>query len=141
MITAHHLTVLGFLNTCDESTGCTLLERGLTFGGIAAKEHVAGPGCRCTSAYSGWRVSVEEMRGCRAIQALVPKEQVEDWQPESDDEDFERESDFCLSGVGDGSPDTAPLENVGRIRHGLDNVWVTNICDDYDDVGNFFYSI
>ena len=70
------------------------------------------------------------MKGCRAVQALVPKGHVENWKPEEDDQDFERESDFFLSGIGDGSPDEGPLDNMEKVRHGLRDVIIYNTCDD-----------
>ena len=71
------------------------------------------------------------MKGCRAVQALVPKAQLEEeWKPEDDDQDFERESGFFLSGIGDGSPDEAPLENMKTIRHGLKDVLIHNLAED-----------
>jgi len=42
------------------------------------------------------------MKGCRAIQCLLPKAVVE-WNPEEDDKDSELESAFFLTGVGYGS--------------------------------------
>ena len=96
-------------------------------------ELVAGSGCLSASGYNGWRISLEEMKGCRAVQALVPKDQVENWKPEDDDQDFERESEYFLSGIGDGSPDEAPLGNMKAVRHGLESVMIFNTID--GDVG------
>jgi streptomycin 6-kinase len=38
-------------------------------------EHVAGPGCVCGQGYSGHRILLEKMKGCRALQCLVLKEE------------------------------------------------------------------
>ena len=46
-------------------------------------EHVAGPGCICGKEYSGYRILVEEMKGCRDMQCLLTKEDI--WMPEPDD--------------------------------------------------------
>lgn len=109
---------------CSNATGCELLEG--TF------EHIAGPRCISTSGYSGWRISVEEMQGCRAVQALILKDA--EWTPEPDDQDFELEGGYFLSGVGDGSPDEAPLEDLKAVRHGADSVWIS---DAYDEVRDY----
>lgn len=112
-----------FDETCGDTTGsgCELLDYE-----ASGFQHIAGPGCASDDGYSGYRISLEEMAGCRAVQALVKKG--EGWEPEDDDEDFERESEFFLTGVGDGSPDFAPLENIKPARHGIDNIWIANVC-------------
>ena len=48
------------------------------------------------------------------------------WEPEPDDQDFELESEYFLTGIGDGSPDEAPLENIMPIRHTIDSVIIAN---------------
>ena len=75
-------------------------------------------------------ISSEEMKGCRAVQAPVPKIHVENWKPKDDDQDFKRDGDFFLSGIGDGSLDTEPLKITKRVRHGLAEVIIDNISDD-----------
>lgn len=41
---------------------------------IASKyEDIAGPNCQETQGYQGFRISVEEMRGCHVVQCLVAK--------------------------------------------------------------------
>jgi hypothetical protein len=97
-------------------------------------EHIAGPGCVLESGYSGHRISLEEIKGCREILALVKKE--EGWQVEEDDQELERDEKgkYFLSGIGEGSPDCAPL--VPKVvRHGGEP-WVYN----YVDVSWFFVS-
>lgn len=73
-------------------------------------EHIAGPNCvasRYVHAYSGYRVSFEEMKACTTVQCLGPKDSDymvdldRGWKPLPDDEDFERTSNYCLSGLGD----------------------------------------
>jgi hypothetical protein len=60
-------------------------------------EHIAGPGCGHKGGYSGHRITVEEMLGCTTSQCLVYKPDW--WRPEDDDEDFEREGRYFLSGI------------------------------------------
>jgi hypothetical protein len=74
--------------------------------GNSLGEHIAGPNCEDTQGYNGNRISAEEMRTCTTVQCLVEKaSQMRDWLPEwasePQDEDFERESNYFLSGLGD----------------------------------------
>lgn len=71
-------------------------------------EHIAGPNCVADNhAYSGYQLSYEEMKACTTIQCLGPKTSEfmigrdRDWEPSSDDEEFERTTEYCLSGLGD----------------------------------------
>ena len=105
---------------CGESSGCQILRHDSAGG----EEHAAGTGCRCRRGYSGQRISLEEMKGCRAVQCLLEKE--EKWQPQPDDQDFELDSNYFLSGVGDGSPDEGPLEELTPVRHGVNSTLITN---------------
>ena len=91
------------------------------------KEHIAGPGCVSQHGYSGCRISLEEMKGCRAVQCLVKKDA--DWMPEEDDKDFEVEGSYFLTGIGDGSPYAAPLENINPVRHDVEDISITNLND------------
>ena len=112
--------------TCTESSGCKLLKREARFEGHGpGKEHIAGPGCGSGLGYTGHRISLEEMKGCRAVQCLVRKGS--GWKPEPDDQDFELESNYFLTGIGDGSPDEAPLENIKPVRHGFEYILISNI--------------
>ena len=116
-------TVVGLFNeTCGDGTGsgCKIFDNGRH-----VFQHLAGPGCASVDAYSGYRIPVEEMQGCRAVQALAKKE--EGWQPEADDENFEVESPFFLTGVGDGSPDSVPLQGIRPARHGNSSIWIANV--------------
>lgn len=79
------------------------------------KEHISGPGCVDGRGYSGHWISLEEMNGCRAAQFLLLNGP--DWRPESDDQDFELESQVFLTGIADGSPDLAPLAGLFSVRH------------------------
>ncbi|XEV03491.1 hypothetical protein FSHL1_008778 [Fusarium sambucinum] len=62
-------------------------------------EHVAGPTCRQIDGYNGHRISAEEMKGCKTFQCLMYKSQ--DWQQQSDDQDFEVKGNYFLTGLGD----------------------------------------
>ena len=116
-------TVVDLVNeTCGDGTGsrCKILDDGRH-----GLQHLAGPGCASIDGYSGYRISVEEMEGSRAVQTLAKKG--EDWQPEGDDEDFEIESQFFLTGVGDKSPDTGPLQRIRPARHGIFSITIGNV--------------
>lgn len=64
-------------------------------------EHIAGPGCVNVHGYSGHNISVEEMRGCHIFQCLVPKPEDEDnFEYLEDDEEFETDGRYFLSGLG-----------------------------------------
>tara|TARA_R110002060_G_scaffold70406_3_gene78973 strand:- start:74 stop:310 length:237 start_codon:yes stop_codon:yes gene_type:complete len=54
----------------------------------------------------------------------------EDWEVESDDQEFEKASNYFLTGVSDGSPDEAPAMDLKPVRHGVEEVWVSNITYD-----------
>ncbi|KAF4629068.1 hypothetical protein G7Y89_g9085 [Cudoniella acicularis] len=99
-------------DTCGEFSGCQALERADLENGFvgSGEEHISGPGCICTLGYCGYRISTQEMRGCRAMQCLLKKE--DNWETESDDQDLERESGYFLTGLGDGSPNEAPLGDI-----------------------------
>ncbi len=118
-----------FVISCGDKTGCKLLERdpGFPPQDENGQEHLAGPGCASTRGYSGHRISLEEMKGCRAIQCLLKKG--DDWQPEPDDQDFELKSNYFLTGIGDGSPDEEPLMDIDPVRHGADELLLANCVD------------
>lgn len=116
-----------FVNANDASNGLCGYESGCTYLDDAshrAAEHLAGPGCVSESGYTGHRISIAEMKGCRAVQCLLRKDA--SWKPEDDDQDFEIEGDYFLSGVGDGSPEEALLEDIQPARHGRSNVVIFN---------------
>ena len=67
-------------------------------------EHVAGVNCMNSGrGFNGNAISAEEMRLCNTSQYLVEKgsevHNLPEWTPEPDDEDFERESRYFLSGL------------------------------------------
>ncbi|KAF7561316.1 hypothetical protein G7046_g2816 [Stylonectria norvegica] len=73
-----------------------------------AKHIAGGPNCRNELGYDGHRISVEQMRGCNTVQCLEPKASADfpewKWTPEPDDEDFEVDGDYHLTGVSDFMP-------------------------------------
>jgi hypothetical protein len=97
---------------------------------LVGVEHVAGADCKDERGYSGYNITVEEMKGCCNYQCLAYKGP--NWTPEPDDQDFELESECFLTGIGDRFPsrDTYSPEAVPA-RHGwdqdhadTDNCWV-----------------
>jgi hypothetical protein len=65
---------------------------------------------------------IEEIRGCRSVQCLLLKKH--DWEPEPDDQDFERDSRVFLTGVGGATPDSnsiglSPQRHVSTILTAL----------------------
>ncbi|KAF4452364.1 hypothetical protein F53441_4773 [Fusarium austroafricanum] len=73
-------------------------------------EHIASPECGQSSAYNGHHISVEAMRGCTTLQCLVRKS--ENWKPAPDDEQFEIQGHFFLSGLSDHMPSRDICEPV-----------------------------
>ncbi|KAH6607714.1 hypothetical protein Trco_004027, partial [Trichoderma cornu-damae] len=66
-------------------------------------EHIAGPGCCNLGGFHGDRIAVEEMMDCQTVQGVFRKSQ--EWAPQDDDMDFERESQHCrLTGLSDYMP-------------------------------------
>lgn len=113
-----------FDGVCGELAGCTRPNSEYNRAG----EHIAGPGCISEDGYSGHRISLAEMKGCRAVQCLVKKgAEGTNWIPEDDDQDFEIEGDYFLTGTGDGSPDGEPLENIEPVRHGFSEILICNM--------------
>ena len=108
---------------CEEGSGCTVVDRG----GDRPGEHLAGPGCVSRSGYSGHRISLAEMKGCREVQCLITKDA--DWMPEDDDQYFELEGDYFLSGIGHISPAIKKLEGIKPVRHGRKHTYINNgVC-------------
>src|SRR4051794_33579340 len=46
---------------------------------------------------------------------------------DQDSKDFELESNYFLTDIGDGFPNEAPLKDINPIRHGMSEIWITNI--------------
>lgn len=71
--------------------------------GTALGEHIAGPNCEDTQSYNGSHISAEKMKTCTTIQCLIEKQWQWhlEWKAEADDEIFESEGHYFLSGLGD----------------------------------------
>ena len=98
---------------CHKGSGCTVSDRRGDWPG----EHLAGHGCVSNRGYAGHRISLAEMKGCRAFQCLVKKNA--DWMPEDDDQDFELEGDYFLSGIRELFPGDS-ARDIKYIRHGVE---------------------
>ncbi|THC96688.1 hypothetical protein EYZ11_003843 [Aspergillus tanneri] len=109
-------------------------------------EHIAGPTCTGSNAYSGHAISMEAMRGCRTAQFLVHKQASEaDWQPDGLDEDWELSGDWFLSGLCDGTTSRdIDYQTVYPPRGGLDQLEADNMnfepeYTDSDSIGMPFH--
>lgn len=98
-------------------------------GFITYEEHIAGPNCIADNhSYSGYQLSYEEMKACTTIQCLGPKTSEymlgrdHTWEPLPDDEDFERTTDYCLSGLGDRPGATEDDTPCYPQRHGAEDL-------------------
>lgn len=66
-------------------------------------EHIPSLTCTEANAYSGQRITLEEMRGCRTVQFLVHKICAKGgWKPDGLHEPWEKSEDWFLGGVCDG---------------------------------------
>jgi len=68
------------------------------------------------------------------VQCLCRK--LEDWEPDSDDEDFEKSAEFSfVSGISRSGADEFDVENLEPVRHGVSDTAINNVCeeDDPDD--------
>jgi hypothetical protein len=101
-------------------------------------EHIAGPECNNATGYSGHEISADEMRGCQTVQCLVRKPPGYRFDALPDDEDFETNGEFFLSGLSDHMPsrdDNSP--RVTPHRHGCERphaencMWEDNVAHDY----------
>lgn len=88
-------------------------------------EHIACVKCTNGHGFNGNRISAEEMRLCNTSQYIVKKvsdmQDLPEWTPEPDDEDFERESKYFLSGLADGTAEVLEGDCAAYPeRHGLE---------------------
>ena len=98
-------------------------------------EHIGGPNCIEHNAYSGYAISLEEMRGCRTAQFLVHRNQSGgNWRPDRLSEEWELSQPWFLSGLSDGvaSRDMGPDE-VFPTRGGVSHPWADNINFDVSE--------
>jgi hypothetical protein len=86
-------------------------------------EHVAGVDCLHGHGFNGNAISADEMRLCNTAQYIVEKDSrmhhLPEWTPASDDEDFERESRYFLSGLADKPAGLEGDCTTHPERHGL----------------------
>ncbi|KAF2748607.1 hypothetical protein M011DRAFT_457351 [Sporormia fimetaria CBS 119925] len=113
----------------------------LEFDPTQSWEHIAGPGCQNEEAYSGHEITAEEMQGCHTVQCLVRKSLNREYTPLPDDEDFEKDGEFFLSGLGDQLPVRKANRHgpyVTPSRHGVTEPWAANVFWNTDQyVENF----
>jgi len=108
-------------------------------GSSVIEEHIAGPTCRAglvAHAYSGYELSFEEMKACTTVQCLGPKTSEfmlgrgdQAWKSSRDDEDFERTTDYCLSGLGDRPGSIEEPAPCYPSRHGAKYIWPISYVD------------
>lgn len=68
-------------------------------------EHIPSRTCTEANAYSGFAISLEEMRGCRTAQCLIHKSEIQGSSQHIDfSEPWEVSEDWFLSGLCDGMP-------------------------------------
>lgn len=89
-----------------------------------AGDHACGgPSCDTlqesyfSSGYNGWLIDVEEMKIMTCVQAAMPNENPDDWEPESDDDEFEHRN-LILTAVSESAPDEFEITHV-PYRHGV----------------------
>ncbi|KAL2860038.1 hypothetical protein BJX68DRAFT_224201 [Aspergillus pseudodeflectus] len=86
-------------------------------------EHIAGPGCVNTEGYLPHAISTEEMRNCHTVQCLLRKPR--NWQPAAaaDDMNFEKDSEYFLTGLADRMPTGLWDMEVEPARYGVGAGW------------------
>lgn len=102
-------------------------------------EHIAGPKCKHTGGYSGHEISAEEMRGCQTAQCLVRKpNNGPKFQPLPDDEDFEKDGEFFLSGLTDHMPSRDEnFPTVTPARHDCEEPHAENYIFNEDEAYDY----
>jgi len=99
-------------------------------------EHIPGPKCTLDGGYNGHHIFVEAMRGCQTVQCLVLKP--DNWQPQTDDEDFEISSSHFLSGLSDCMPSRDESNpEVFPARHGESSPYAENVLWDPEEAGKY----
>ncbi|KAJ5296360.1 uncharacterized protein N7443_007253 [Penicillium atrosanguineum] len=102
-------------------------------------EHIPGVTCEEARAYSGYAISLQEMRCCRTAQFLVHKDaSSEPWQPDGLHESWEISEDYFLSGqcVGMASRDCSD-QDVSPVRGGVGTVHADNMNFGVPDLSVF----
>lgn len=86
---------------------------------LVGVEHIAGPNCFDDRGYNGHNISAAEMKGCTTYQCLAYK--MSSWTPDSDDQEWENDSECFLTGIGDRFPSRDMAHpQVYPPRHGWD---------------------
>lgn len=91
-------------------------------------EHIAGPDCVDHHAYNGYAISAEEMKFCTTMQCIVLydneyHESYPNQWSEPDDEEFERQGVYHLTGLGDACGSWEDDCSVYPKRHGCYEVY------------------
>ncbi|KAK5720216.1 hypothetical protein LTR15_007489 [Elasticomyces elasticus] len=109
-----------------EAEGCTNIPRTEhPDPGVSAEaEHIAGPNCKSTQGYSGWRITVEEMGDILRCLCIAAKP--EDWQPEIGDKDYEIDATYCFVAGVSKCPDEFEAGELTPTRHGLSDTMINN---------------
>ncbi|KAK5126435.1 hypothetical protein LTR85_010671 [Meristemomyces frigidus] len=104
-------------------------------------EHIAGTRCVNNRGYNGHNISAEELRGCLTSQCLIRKPPLGAmlrYRSDADDEAFERNGSFFLSGLSDHMPSRDyDSPSVYPHRHGCDrphaenNFWEEEKAEEY----------
>jgi hypothetical protein len=82
-------------------------------------EHIAGPSCLDERGYNGHAISAAEMKQSTTYQMLAYKPP--NWRPEPDDQEWEKDTEYFLTGIGDRFPSRdMAFPNVYPARHGWD---------------------
>ena len=69
---------------------------------------------------------VTTVQDCNRVQCLSRKSK--DWQPEPDDEDYEREAQSCLvTGISVGPPDEWEIGRLFPMRHNVHQGFISNM--------------
>lgn len=126
-------TVVGDMVPQHEQPEATLVRFGNQDRNLYPLEHIAGGlGCQLNSicpdrgGYNGHAISAEAMRGCNTLQCLVRKP--DGWDSESDDEDFEGDGSFFLSGLSDYMPSRdEDSPQVFPERHDCERPYAENV--------------
>lgn len=94
------------------------------------REHVAGPHCEHHRGYNWHAISADEMKYCTTVQFLAPYDgerhdtSRDSRIPEPDDEDFERDGVYHLSGLADRCANIEDDDcEVYPVRHGMYEVY------------------
>lgn len=102
-------------------------------------EHIPSRACTEANAYSGFAISLEEMKGCRTAQCLVHKSAIRDPSPRIEfHEPWEASEDWFLSGLCDGIP-SRDCDNpkVWPAQGGVDRPRAENVNFDVSCVSQF----